>query len=55
MVDLTKWWEYTPVEVMGFVYWLKNQLPPFEQHKFDRNWNTLKSHLTAKYPPPSNI
>ena len=43
-----KWWEEDPKDIMGMIYWQKDQLPP-EGEAFDRNWEKVKANLTKKY------
>jgi len=52
MPRASQWWKYSPEEIMGVVYWQKDQLPPPAGEAFDRNWEKVKSQLQAKYPAP---
>jgi hypothetical protein len=43
-----KWWKEDPEDIMGMIYWQKDQLPP-EGEAFDREWEKVKANLTRKY------
>jgi len=49
--NMKEWWNEDPKDIMGVVYWQKNQLPPSGE-AFERNWQKVKANLQAKYPAP---
>lgn len=48
--NINRWWEYTPEEIMGAVYWMQNKIPPSNKEAFERAWQSLKIQLQKKYP-----
>jgi len=53
MVNLQQWWTYRPEQVMGFVYWTKNLLPPSDPGKRKAAWDSISAQLAKVYPPPT--
>ena len=49
MIDFRKWWEYDKEEIMSYVYWLKDQIPPLDPEKYEENWEKIKATLTEQH------
>ena len=47
-----EWWKNDPKELMSFIYWQKNQLPPSDPEQYKARWQNIKNQLQAKYPAP---
>ena len=45
------WWEQTPKEVVGRIYWQRNQLPP---DNWEEDWPDIKAQLMDIHPPPDS-
>ena len=48
--NMEEWWTEDPDKIMGFVYWLKGQLPPSDPEKKASAWENLKQQLEKKHP-----
>ena len=45
------WRDYDPKQVMSFIYWTKQQLPPAEgTPEWEANWEKVQSFLNSKFP-----
>ncbi len=51
----SKWWEYEPDEVMADIYWQRRQIPPTDPEERELQWQSIKSQLEKKYPPPKGL
>jgi len=45
------WWENDPEDLMTFIYWKRNQLPPNDTAGA---WNSIVKALSKKNPPPAD-
>lgn len=52
--ELDKWWEYESEDIMAYVYWHQDQLPPTGT-QFDKEWKNIVKQLHAKYPIPVDV
>ena len=51
----TEWWKNDPDDLMSFVYWKKNQLPPSkETGQFQNQWQNIVNQLSQSNPPPAD-
>ena len=46
---LSKWWKEDKKDIMAYVYWMQDQLPPSDPEKYEKNWENIKRQLTKKY------
>jgi hypothetical protein len=46
------WWENNPNELLGYVYWLQDQIPPTEIEKKKTALSTIAQQLNTKFPAP---
>ncbi len=51
----SKWWEYEPDEVMADIYWQRRQIPPTDPEEREAQWQSIRSQLEKKYPPPKGL
>ena len=50
------WKDYDPKQVMSFIYWTKQQLPPAEgTPEWEANWEKAQSFLNSKFPVKENF
>lgn len=55
IVNLLKWYDYPPEQVMTFVYWVKNQIPPTDKEAYDASWSKILLQLQKLSPDPKSI
>ena len=54
-VKMQNWRNKDPKDIMGQLYWFKDQLPPDEDSEaWQRNWDKVKAGLEKKYPEEQN-
>ena len=49
MIHLNRWWEYDKKEIMSYVYWMKDQIPPMDKDSYEESWEKVKSILTEQH------
>ena len=49
IIQLSEWYRYDPKEIMSFIYWLRGQLPPADDEKYEESWKVIKADLTDKF------
>lgn len=48
-----RWWESDPHKLMGYLYWLKGQMPPADSERRKAAYRNIVSQLHKKYPAPT--
>jgi len=53
--NMQRWWTEDKEDIMRFVYFLQNQLPPTDKDKYAQAWKGLVGQLQKKTPAPAAI
>ena len=52
-IDL--WWLNDPKDLMTYIYWQRNKIPPIGKDARQLAWTSIVSQLTKKHPVPTGF
>lgn len=50
-----EWWLSEPVELVRYLYWMKNKLPPTDEKTYNKEFDRIVKQMNDKFKCPEEF